>query len=285
MQGYEGVSSTQGGDSSKGGLWVMKKLPLFLLVLMLVSLTASYGQTSSVYVVEPVLVNQPAYSGMNFYVYRPYNLPEGWYVTFDGYPVARTSSGVWVYGSMSGNGLGRTAYVVGSIDPASFPLARYPVPAAVSSVNHVQVLSVAGVSRNELQQPVPPSMPPSGGMILPTYMPSWAVNPSFNAIGSWSRLVDRMGILDNPRVPIAWKGDRPKALFAWTGKSWYQMTSSSIDIPERPSEMLKNHLYSLTRMVHGNNMRWSDTDTPLLAHQAAVWGYLWMGRLSPLADN
>lgn len=269
----------------KGGLPVMKRLPFFLLVLLFASLPAVPGEASSVYVVEPVLVNQPVYAGMNFYVYRPYNLPEGWFVTFDGYPVVRTSSGAWVYGAASGSGLVPTAFVVGSVNPASLSLVQYPVPAAVTSVNHVQVLPLAGVSHPTIQPPVQPSLPSSSGMLLPTYIPSWATNPSFNAIGSWNRLVDRMGILDNPRVPIAWKGDRPKAIYAWTGKSWYQMTSSSIDIPERPSEMLKDHLYSLTRMVHGNNMRWSDSDTPLLAHQAAVWGYLWMGRLSPLADN
>ena len=263
----------------------MKRIPLFLLSLLIASLPAAYGGASSVYVVEPVLVNQPAYAGMNFYVYRPYNLPEGWYVTFDGYPVARTSSGVWVYGAMSGSGLIQTAFVVGSVNPASLPLAQYPVPAAVSSINHMQVLPLAVVSQPPLQHPVSPPPSVSGGMLLPTYIPSWAANPSFNAIGSWNRLVDRMGILDNPRVPIAWKGDRPKAIYAWTGRSWYQMTSSSINIPERPSEMLKDHLYALTRMVHGNNMRWSDSDTPLLAHQAAVWGYLWMGRLSPLGNN
>lgn len=263
----------------------MKQLPLFLLVLLLVSLPQASGEASSVYVVEPVLVSQPAYSGMNFYVYRPYNLPEGWYVTFDGYPVVQTSSGAWVYGALSGNGLVQTAYIVGSVNPAALPLAQYPGSAAVSSVNHVPVLPLSVVSQRQLQHPVPPSLPSSGGMLLPSYIPSWAVNPSFNAIGSWNRLVDRMGILDNPRVPIAWKGDHPKAIYAWTGRSWYQMTSSSLDIPEKPSEMLKDHLYSLTRMVHGNNMRWNDSDTPLLAHQAAVWGYLWMGRLTPLGNN
>jgi hypothetical protein len=263
----------------------MKRLTLVLLALLSFSLPAAPCGASSVYVVEPVLVNQPLYAGMNFYVYRPYNLPAGWYVTFDGYPVVRTSSGAWVYGAMSQNGLVPTAFVVGSINPASLPLLQYPVPAAVSSFNHVQVLPLDAVSPHRLQQPVPPSLPPSGRILLPTAVPSWAVNPSFNAIGSWDRLVDRMGILGNPRVPIAWKGDRPKAIYAWTGRSWYQMTSSSVDIPEKPSEILKDHLYTLTRMVHRNNVYWNDSDTPLLAHQAAVWGYLWMGRLTPLANH
>ncbi|MBP9027875.1 MAG: hypothetical protein KBF46_01330 [Aminivibrio sp.] len=264
----------------------MKRLPLFLLVFFLASLPSASGGASSVYVVEPVLVNQPAYAGMNFYVYRPYNLPEGWYLTFDGYPVARTSSGVWVYGAMSGNGLVQTAFIVGSVNPATLPLAQYPVPAAVASVSQVQVLPLAGTPNQvRPQQPIAPSLSSSGGMLLPMYIPSWSTNSSFNAVGSWNRLVDRMGILDTPRVPIAWKGDRPKAIYAWTGRSWYQMVSSSTDIPEKASEILKGHLYSLTRMVHGNNMRWLDSDTPLLAHQAAVWGYLWMGRISPLAEN
>jgi hypothetical protein len=116
--------------------------------------------------------------------------------------------------------------------------------------------------------------------VAPTYVPEWTTQSSFTSIGTWNKLVDRMGILEKPRVPIAWKGERPEALFVWTGKSWYQIQARS-GVSEKPSEMIKDHLYALTRMVKNNAYQWKDADTAILANQAAVWGYLWMGRISP----
>ncbi len=235
------------------------------------------------YVVEPLLVAQPVYAGMTFHVYRPYNMPSGWFVTFDGYPVIRSAAGVWVYGSYNGSVLSPTSYVVGSIHPNALPIVQYVSPAHISSTQHVPVTPLQPL------QPVQPAPPPPGaaapgtihGTILPpTYVPVWATQSAFTSIGSWQRLVDRMGILENPRVPIAWKGHRPEALFVWTGRSWFQIKARP-GSTETPSEMIKDHLYSITRMVNNNAFVWNDADTALLANQAAVWGYLWMGRIAP----
>ncbi len=249
---------------------------ILALFLTLTMLSASIA-TATTYVVEPVLVAQPVYAGMSFYVYRPYNMPSGWFVTFDGYPITRTAAGVWVYGSYNGAALLPTSYVVGSIHPQSLPIVQYVPSAAVSSMQQIQVTPLP---------PLPPSQPllgypvPAAVTIPPTYVPEWTTQSSFTSIGTWNKLVDRMGILEKPRVPIAWKGDRPEALFVWTGKSWYQIQARP-GISEKPSEMIKEHLYALTRMVKNNAFEWKDADTALLANQAAVWGYLWMGRIAP----
>ena len=79
---------------------------------------AASPSAAKVYVAEPLLVAQPSYAGMQFYVYRPYNMPKNWYVTFDGYPVTKNRDGVWVYGTASGPNLNPTNYIVGSVVPS-----------------------------------------------------------------------------------------------------------------------------------------------------------------------
>ncbi|MEA3284793.1 MAG: hypothetical protein U9Q00_07490 [Synergistota bacterium] len=65
---------------------MVKKILLSLLSGLLI-FAASSGFAAT-YIAEPVLVTQPVYDGMSFYVYRPYNMPAGWFVTYDGYPVS-----------------------------------------------------------------------------------------------------------------------------------------------------------------------------------------------------
>ena len=252
-----------------------------LIVLSLTVLLSLLPSTTiaATYVVEPVLVAQPVYAGMSFYVYRPYNMPSGWFVTFDGYPITRSPAGVWVYGSYNGTLLSPTSFVVGSISPQSLPIVQYVPSARVSSMQSLPVTPLPPLSA--------PIQPDPGAYVFaeavtvaPTYVPEWTTQSSFTSIGTWNKLVDRMGILEKPRVPIAWRGERPEALFVWTGKSWYQIQARP-GVSEKPSEMIKDHLYALTRMVKNNAYQWKDADTAILANQAAVWGYLWMGRIAP----
>ncbi|MBR0204137.1 MAG: hypothetical protein IJQ56_07215 [Synergistaceae bacterium] len=64
---------------------------------------------------------QQAYA-MNFEIYRPMNLPAGWYVTFDGFPVAQVAENRWVYGQLNYDGAIRpTNVLVGSVIPSSVP--------------------------------------------------------------------------------------------------------------------------------------------------------------------
>ena len=68
---------------------------------------------------------QRAYA-MNFEIWKPGDLPAGWYATFDGFPVAQIAENRWVYGQMNTSGVIQpTNVLVGSVVPSSVPgLAR-----------------------------------------------------------------------------------------------------------------------------------------------------------------
>ena len=64
---------------------------------------------------------QKAYA-MNFEIWKPRNLPAGWYATFDGFPVAQIAQDRWVYGKLETNGAMRpTNLLVGSVIPSNVP--------------------------------------------------------------------------------------------------------------------------------------------------------------------
>ena len=68
---------------------------------------------------------QRAYA-MNFEIWRPSDLPAGWYATFDGFPVAQVAENRWVYGIINTAGtIQPTDILVGSVVPSRVPgLAR-----------------------------------------------------------------------------------------------------------------------------------------------------------------
>ena len=68
---------------------------------------------------------QKAYA-MSFEIWRPQDLPAGWYATFDGFPVAQIAENRWVYGQMNTAGtIQPTNILVGSVIPSRVPgLAR-----------------------------------------------------------------------------------------------------------------------------------------------------------------
>jgi hypothetical protein len=234
----------------------MRRFVLLLFAVALFLGTSANGGECITYVVEPILVAQPVYAGMTFHVYRPATLPQGWFLTYDGYAVTQAPGGVWFYGSSAGNGhIIRTDFVVGAV-----------VPTAVALVPHVSIQSTPA------QQPV--TVVQQGMM-----SPSWSNNGNFQMVARWRGFVDRMAVLDKPRVPLAWKGDEPTVVFAWTGQSWYQMKARK---GETAPQVLQRHLYSLTRMVKTNQYSWNDRETPLLANQSVLWGFLWMGHVAPI---
>ena len=64
---------------------------------------------------------QRAYA-MNFEIWRPVDLPAGWYATFDGFPVAQVAENRWVYGQMNKAGtIQPTDILVGSVIPSRVP--------------------------------------------------------------------------------------------------------------------------------------------------------------------
>ncbi|WP_157367233.1 hypothetical protein [Aminiphilus circumscriptus] len=237
-------------------------------------------------IAEPVLVTQPAYAGMSFYVYRPYNMPAGWFVTFDGYPVMKAKDGKWIYGFYDGKGIVPSGYVVGSVVPGAVQLMPlFPSQGAAPSPGTVQPQSEGAFSPGVVVQApadvvaaAPPSVPVTAVASAVPVVPWWMVHPTFLEVSRWNALVDRMAILDKPRVPIAWKGDAPSVLFAWTGKSWYAMKSPGDGLGV--ADILRHNIYSLVRMVNQNGFLWNDAETPALANQATIWGYLWMGHLA-----
>lgn len=164
-------------------------------------------------------------------------------MTYDGYPVMSGAGGLWYYGVMSGTTVIPSPYLVGAVVPHQIA-ALTPFPQYFSGT------------------------------------PYWFFNPDFIAVAKWNNLVDRMGILERPRMPLAWKGDRPSCVFAWTGSKWYKMLGR--DGGESVGEILKRNAQTLEHFAGQNFLVWNDADTPTLANQATIWGFLWMGRMAPL---
>lgn len=266
----------------------------------LVGLALSCIVASSAFA-NPVLVVQPD-GRTQFFVQATSILPANWYLTYDNRPAAKTSEGVWVYGIVSGNAVIPTTYIVGATPLnvlAAIPIVSTPVVG--NTVQHVQIVplfpntgapvvmersafenmqkNIGGQqSRNNAgkQSGQTPSAPQTIAPVT-VHVPEWLSVPAFMSMGAWKH-VDRMGLLEKPRTPVAWGGDSPDTLFVWTGKSWFQMR---VGENENISDVLKNNLYSIVRMANNNHFKWNDEETPVLANQAAVWGKTWVGRIAP----
>ncbi len=152
----------------------------------------------------------------------------------------------------------------------------------------IQVDSLGNVALQEVPPgryaPSPETpMPPQQGMeknsfLVPQEGPSWLANRNFMMVSTWKGLVDRMGILYKPKLPIAWKGETPQAIFVWTGKSWWQIHCKD---GESPQCALQRNMYALTKLAKEHQESWSPEDTGFLANQAALWGYYWMAYILP----
>ena len=227
---------------------------------------------AKIYVTEPLLIEQPAYAGMEFHVFKPYNMPEGWYVTFDGYPVKQNPDGVWVYGTTEGANLVGTNYIVGSVIPSMAGIVPYIHPAQISELRTLPAQNFS------VKQPNVPQAQAAQGQNFSTWIPDWSFNRKFMALGTWKTSVDRIGILNNPALPVAWKGSRPKVIYVWTGEQWYQITRRD---SQSPAQALKREFYNITRFYKKTNFKWYAQDTPYLSQQAKAWGYYWMGEIMP----
>ena len=282
----------------------MKKvIAVFVLVLGLSS-CASCAERA-------IQVTQPNYHNMKFYVYKPVNVPRDFYVTFDGYLVYRDSKGIWNYGSNEKGGITKTNYIVGTVIPSVVrlkpystkissvaPLLRETPSAQTSQPQSAQTYPVHSSQPQSLQTPsaqVSSSgqaaksprivyMPPASGLelynapVLSPNNPDWTQNSNFMAIGRWQNSIDRIGILNRPMIPVAWKGDFPEVIYAWTGLQWRQLDAKSKHIPALST--LRRQAYDLNRYVRKVNMhRWTDDDTHVLSQYSVMWGYEWMGLL------
>ena len=228
-----------------------------------------------------IQVTQPAYHSMKFYVYKPVNVPKDFYVTFDGYLVYKNAKGVWLYGSAEKGGITKTDFVVGAVIPSVVKLKPY----------NVKISSVAPIlgSRGADTGTPPPQisdrivyMPPASGLALygtrelSPNNPDWTQNSNFMAIGNWHSTVDRIGVINQPLTPVAWKSDMPEVIYAWTGLQWKQIDSKGAHLTAK--SMLRRELYDISKYIRRVNMlRWTEDDTHVLSQYAVMWGYKWMG--------
>ena len=280
--------------------------------------------TGNAYGADAILVNQPAYNAMNFYVYRPSNISEEFYATYDGYLVYKDAKGVWNYASCEKSGIKKTSYVVGSVIPSVVKLKPYD--AKISSVNPVltdfednsvkirpagtrvapdEIISLELDTPEVLRIDVTPITKPGlkkeskrestravytpptsdqGIYMMPDVLAQNAsdhvqiTNSNFAAIGRWRNSVDRIGVLDRPKIPVAWKGEYPAIIYAWTGIQWRQIKARGKHISALST--LRSKIYDLT--VHANKLNalnWDDNDTNILSQYAMRWGYQWLGQL------
>jgi len=126
---------------------------------------------------------------MNFEVADQAGVPAGWFVTFDGYPVAQVRPNHWVYGRTVNPGvLIPTEVAVGSVVPMDVPqLARVALPLLHSGAYDTEQFRSITLSR-----------------------------------------FDSMGVLDDPfaYTPIAWKKGEA-GLRIWLGDNWYTIVPSA----------------------------------------------------------
>ena len=241
------------------------KISLFSIILITLLASTIGISTAKVYVAEPYLVQQPAYAGMTFYVYRPHGIEKGWCVTFDGFAVTQVEGKIWVYGTMQSGELTKTGYVVGSVNPALAGIIPYFGAESAYIARDTEIILTS--------QPYGAA---PGQTARQAYIPDWSVNPSFLAITNWKSSVDRIGILRKYNIPMAWKGDNPTVIHAWTGKGWTQLYTHG----ESLTETIRRSLYRLLRIREkGRQHRWYAEDIPIIIEKTIGWGYLWMGEI------
>ena len=108
-----------------------------------------------------------------------------------------------------------------------------------------------------------------------------ASDEKFSEIGRWRFRVDRMGILTNPRVPIAWRGTRPYEVYFWTGKEWARIVQRGEG--ETFDSILLRELSGITEITAKEGPKWNELDTPALAASASLMRYMWVGDVDPAA--
>lgn len=221
---------------------------------------------------------------MSFYVYKPVNIPQEFYATFDGYLVYKNSRGIWNYATVEKGGISKTDYVVGAVIPSVVRLKPYdskisltaPIlgtDRAESSVSASQMIYTPPDVQREIKLP---------GMYSP-YSSENTQKSDFAAIGNWQKSVDRIGVLDRPVIPVAWKGEYPEIIYAWTGTQWKQINARSKNI--KALSTIRREIYDLTVYTNKlNALNWTAEDTYALSQSARTWGYQWLGTINTGRD-
>ena len=151
---------------------------------------------------------------MNFEIWKPSDLPAGWYATFDGFPVAQIAENRWVYGQLNIEGqIMPTNILVGSVVPSSVP-----------GITRIAAVWSYGRSIN---------------------------SPQFQKIKDYK--CNRMGWLNDDYINtiIAWHTSRPD-IYIWLGDRWKKLTPRSGEYvwqmlkrlsPWIADELRKNHAW------------------------------------------
>jgi tetratricopeptide (TPR) repeat protein len=103
----------------------------------------------------------------------------------------------------------------------------------------------------------------------------WMQSEKFNEISRWRFRVDRMGILTDPRVPIAWKSSRPYEIYFWTGEEWARVRRKTHKAAY--DDTLYRARESIKEVLADRNFQWYEPDTPSLAASASLRRYKWVG--------
>ena len=151
---------------------------------------------------------------MNFEIWKPSDLPAGWYATFDGFPVAQIAENRWVYGQLGIDGtIQPTNVLVGSVVPSSVPgLARIAAVWSYGrSVNSPEFQRIRKLMCNRM---------------------GWLNDGYVNTIIA--------GNTNKPGVWV-WLGDRWKRLTPRTGEYTWQMLKRLS--PYIADELRKNHAW------------------------------------------
>ena len=214
------------------------KFSLILIAALSVNFVTSPAKSeASVY---PVMsAYQEAYA-MNFEIWKPYDLPAGWYATFDGFPVAQIAENRWVYGQQDIYGaLTPTNVLVGSVIPSNIPgLAR-----------------IASAWTYGLPYD----------------------SPEFRKILDY--MCNRMGWLYLPEqrvnTIIAWHTQKV-GVWIWLGNRWKRFEPRS---GEFTWQMLKRLAPYIARELEKNHVWYIGGEPVEVADLARQWGIIWGGRV------
>lgn len=110
---------------------------------------------------------------------------------------------------------------------------------------------------------------------------AWQRDEKFTEISRWRFRVDRMGILKDPQVPVAWRGSHPYELYFWTGTEWARVRRTRVYFDHRESfeDTLAHAQESIRDLLQQRGYRWNPGDTAALAASASHMRYMWMGEI------
>ena len=168
----------------------------------------------------------------------------------------------------------KTGYVVGAVIPSVVRLKPYNKRISnIAPILNTNAASSSSSSSSSSNTRIT-NMNVTPRIYTPPSSFSENFSSRFTAVGLWGASVDRIGVLDKPAIPVAWKGDNPEIIYAWTGNLWTQL------LPLKNSKAintLRNAAYDLKREATKTRMKWTDDDTHALSNYAASWGYEWLG--------